>query len=343
MKVRKETKIGILVVVALALLFIGFNYLRGIYVFDKSRTFYGIYDKINGLEKSNPVVLNGFKVGQIKNIEIIQDGTGNLLVTMSVDKDFDIPQDTKALLRAADLLGSMQIQLVMGNSAVLAQSGDTLTPDIEKDLVEGVNEQIRPIKNKAEGLISSVDSVIKVIEVILNPQSQENLVQSFKGINDAIASLQRTSFRIDTLVQEEKIRISQILENINQLSAVMADNGSELDNIIKNFSQISDTLAKAKISETLLNANLALNSVNEVVDKINNGEGSLGMLINNPELYNRLESASSNLDLLVEDIRVNPNRYVQFSVFGRKNKSIELTKSELEQLKEYVKDAEQNK
>lgn len=340
MKVRKETKIGIVVVIAIALLFIGFNYLKGNYVFEKSRTFYGVYGRINGLEKSNPVVLNGFKVGQVKTIEIIKDGTGNLLVTMSINEEFDIPKDTKGLLRASDLLGSMQIQLVMGKSSVLAQSGDTLTPDIEKDLVEGVNEQLRPIKNKAEGLISSVDSVIKVIEVILNPQSQGNLIQSFKGINDAIASLQRTSFRLDTLVRDEKVRISQILGNINSLSAVLAQNGDNLNNIIANFSQISDTLAKANISGTLANANEALSSVSDVVDKINRGEGSLGMLINNPELYNKLESASKNLDLLVEDIRINPNRYVQISLFGRKNKTIELSQKELEELKKYVNDSE---
>lgn len=338
MKVRKETKIGIVVVIAIALLFIGFNYLKGNYVFEKSRTFYGVYDKINGLEKSNPVVLNGFKVGQVKSVEIIKDGSSNLLVTMSVNEDFDIPKDSKGLLRSSDLLGSMQIQLIMGNSSVLAQSGDTLTPDIEKDLVEGVNEQLRPIKNKAEGLISSVDSVIKVIEVILNPQSQGNLIQSFKGINDAIASLQRTSFRLDTLVREEKVRISQILHNINDLSYVLAQNGDNLSNIIENFSQISDTLAKANISETLTNANEALLSVNEVVDKINKGEGSLSMLINDPELYNNLESATTNLDLLMEDIRINPNRYVQISLFGRKNKTIELSKKELEELKKYVND-----
>ncbi len=342
MKVRKETKIGIIVVLAIILLFVGFNYLKGVYVFEKARTFYGVYHKVNGLEKSNPIVLNGFKVGQVKNIEIIQDGSGNLLVTISVREEFDIPKDTRALLKSADLLGSMEIQLVLGNSSVLAESGDTLSPSIEKDLVEGVNEQLRPIKNKAEGLISSVDSVIKVIEVILNPQSQNNLVQSFNGINNAIASLERTSFRIDTLVREEKLRISQILENINSLTSVLSSNGDQLNNIIQNFSQISDTLAKANIAETLLKANDALSTVNVLVEKINNGEGSLGMLINNPELYNKLESASTNLDLLMEDVRVNPNRYVQFSVFGRKNKSVELTKQELEELKEYVKDSENN-
>lgn len=340
MKIRKETKIGIVVVVAIALLFFGFNFLKGVYVFKDTREFYGIYHRINGLEKSNPVMLNGFKIGQVKNIEIQNNGSGNLLVTMTINKDFDIPSDTKALLKAGDILGSMQIHLLLGESNTLAQSGDTLIPDVEGDLVEEVNAQLRPIKNKAEGLISSVDSVIKVIEVILNPQSQNNLVESFRGINSAIASLQRTSFRIDTLVREEKVRIGQILDNINNLSAVMSNNGEELDNIITNFSQISDTLARANIAGTILKANEALADVEKITTKINNGEGSLGMLINNPELYNKLESASTNLDLLIEDIRVNPNRYVQFSVFGRKNKSVELTKKELEQLKEYVKDSE---
>lgn len=340
MKIRKETKIGILVLAAIVLLFVGFNYLKGVYVFEQSRIFYGVYHRINGLEKSNPVMLNGYKIGQVKKIEIENNGTGMLLVTMAINEEFDIPKDSKALLKAGDLLGSMQIHLILGNSAQLAVSGDTLTPEVEGDLVEEVNAQLRPIKMKAESLISSVDSVIKVIEVILNPESQNNLVQSFKGINDAIASLQRTSFRIDTLVREEKIRIGHILDNINNLSTVLSANGGQLDNIIKNFSQISDTLAKANISETILKTNAALADFQKVMTKVNNGEGSLGMLINNPELYNNLESATKNMDLLMEDIRVNPNRYIQFSVFGRKNKSVELTKKELEELQKYVKDSE---
>lgn len=341
MKVRKEVKIGIIVVVAVILLIFGFNYLKGVYIFKDTRVFYGVYHRINGLEKSNPVMLNGFKIGQVKNIEIEDNGTGNLLVTMAINEDFNIPRDSKALLKAGDILGSMQIHLILGHSSELAQSGDTLTPDVEGDLVEEVNAQLRPIKRKAEGLISSVDSVIKVIEVILNPQSQNNLVESFKGINNAVANLQRTTFRIDTLVRDEKVRIGHILDNINKLSQVLSDNGDELDNIINNFSQISDTLARANISETLIKANSALSDFEKVMTKINNGEGSLGMLINDPDLYNRLESATTNLDLLMEDIRVNPNRYIHFSVFGRKNKNVELTRKELEELKEYVRDSEQ--
>ena len=336
MKLRKETKIGLVVFVAIALLYLGFNFLKGINVFNKPVVFYGVYHRINGLETSNPVMLNGFKVGQVRNIEFADEQSGNLLVTMSLEKNIDIPSDTRALLKAGDLLGSMQVHLILGTSSKLAHSGDTLTPDVEADLVEEVNAQIRPIKMKAESLISSVDSVIQVIETILNPHSQQNLIESFRGINHAIASLQRTAFRVDTLVQEERVTISKILGNIEHLSQTLSDNSGELSNIISNFSQISDTLAKADLAQTITRANSALAEVENITRKINSGEGSLGLLVNDPDLYNRLEAASNNLDLLMEDIRVNPNRYIHFSVFGRKDKSNQLSRSELEELKKYV-------
>ncbi len=342
MKIRKEVIIGIVVIVAIGLLVVGLNYLKGVNVFSQPRVYYGVYEKINGLEESNPVIINGYKIGQVKSIKILNDGTGRLLVTIMIDKEIAIPADTKALLKSGDLLGSMQVHLILGKSSELAVSGDTLTPDVEGDLVEEVNAQLKPIKLKAESLISSVDSVIRVIEVILNAESQQNLIESFKGINNAIASLERTSFRVDTLVAEQREKINSIFTNIDNLSSTLSANSNELDNIIKNFSQISDTLAQADIAATVVKANAALADVQKITEKIERGEGSLGMLINNPDLYNKLESASNELDLLVEDIRINPNRYVQFSVFGRKNKNIELSRSELEELKEYVNSEKDN-
>jgi len=325
---------------AAALIYFGLNFLKGINIFNTPTIYYGVYEKVNGLQTSNPVILNGYKIGQVKSIEMSKTQRGRLTVEMLIYEDVDIPKDSKAVLRSADLLGSMQVQIQLGRSIELAQTGDTLTPDIEADLVDEVNAQIAPIKRKAEGLISSVDSVIRVIEAILNTDSQQNLIESFTGINNAIASLQRTAFQVDTLVREERQKISAIFANVQNLTEVLSKNGDQLDNIIKNFSQISDTLAKANIAQTIVNANAALADVSKVVEKINSGEGSLGMLINNPEMYNRLEAASKNLDLLTEDIRINPNRYVHFSVFGRKNKNVELSEAELKELKEYVNSQE---
>lgn len=336
LSIRKETKIAIVVLLALVVAYAGINFLKGVHVFKKPTTYYGVYERVNGLGVSNPIVMNGYKIGQVSSIDMLKTGRGELLVEMTIYEDLDIPKDTRAVLRSADLLGSMQIQFVRGISSEWAQSGDTLTPDIEGDLVDEVNEQIRPIKVKAESLISSVDSVIKVVEAILNTQSQDNIIESFSGINNAIASLERTAFQIDTIVREERDRISVIFENVQNLSRAMNDNSAELENIIQNFSAISDTLAKADIAQTINSANKALADVQEVVEKINKGEGSLGLLINDDGLYQKLDKAADNMDHLVEDIRINPNRYIHFSVFGRKNKSVELSQKELEELREYV-------
>ena len=340
MAIRKETKIGLVVIAAIILFVVGFYFLKGIYIFDRPMIYHSIYTKINGLETSNPVMINGYKVGQVKRIDILKDGSGKLLVTIMVNEEVGIPKDTKALLKPGDLLGSMQLNLVLGESLEMAQNGDTLAPEISGDLFEEVNEQLRPIKVKTKTLLTSVDSVLKVIESILNTESQQSIIQSFKGINNAVANLERATFTIDTLVRDEKQRISNIFRNIDELTAVLNANGDELENIVTNFSQISDSLAKADVAATIRQANDALVEVDEIVTKINKGEGSLGMLVNNPGLYNKLDSAANNLDLLVEDLRVNPNRYVQFSVFGRKNKNVELTRKEMEQLKEYIKETE---
>ncbi len=336
MKIRKETKIGIVVVAAILLLYIGVNFLKGVHVFNKPVVHYGIYERVNGLQASNPVVVKGYKIGQVRSVDLIDGGRGGLLVTMTIYEEVEIPKDSRASLKSADLLGSMQIDIKLGQSAIMAQSGDTLTPSVEGDLVDEVNAQLRPIKLKAESLISSVDSVIKVIEVILNPQSQQNLIESFNGINNAIASLERTAFRIDDMVKEEKDRLSSILKNIDNITRVMSENSANLTQILENFSAISDNLAKADIARTINSANEALSEMKTVVDKINSGEGSLGLLIKDDKLYKNLASASDNLDLLMEDMRVNPNRYIQLSVFGKKTKKVELSKSEMEQLKEYI-------
>ncbi|MFN2430319.1 MAG: MlaD family protein, partial [Cryomorphaceae bacterium] len=261
--------------------------------------------------------------------------------TITVNEEIEIPKDSKALLKPGDLFGSMQINIEMGASNELAMTGDTLIPERSGDLFSEVNEQLRPIKIKTKSLLGSIDSVLQVIEAILNTESQENLVQSFRGINASIQNLERATFRIDTLVGEERVRIRAIFKNIEEVSTVLKDNSDEFANVIQNFSTISDTLAQADIAGTITKANKALTEVDQIVEKINKGEGSLGMLINNPGLYNRLDSAAKNLDYLVEDIRVNPNRYIHFSVFGRKNKSVDLTKKELEQLKDYVKSSEE--
>jgi len=316
-----EIKIGVITVVAVALFYWGFNYLKGTNLFDKKREFYAIYDQVNGLVTSNTVVLNGFKVGVVEEIDFVPGDTkGRLLVKYAINKDIDIPDNSIAKIQN-DLLGTASIVLILGDSPRMAQRGDTLKSELAVTLQQEVSLQMLPIKAKAEGLMMSLDSVLAVIQYIFNEQTRDNLARSFESIKITIKNLEHASFNVDTLMSSQRHRLTVILGNVESISTNLKNNNEKVSNIINNFSSLSDTLAKSNINQTINTTNQTLIEFNQIVEKINSGQGSLGLLINNDSLYYKLESASNNLDLLFVDMKANPDRYVQFSVFGNRNKS----------------------
>ena len=341
MKISREVKIGFLVVLALGLLYFGLNFLKGIDIFDKQQVYHVQYNSVNGLETSNPVVINGYQVGIVRKIKLLKEKQGQLVVTFALNEDFELPKDTKARLQSADLLGSMQVNLLLGRSNEMAANGDTLRGEVESGLKEAVNEQIRPLKNRAENLISSMDSTLTIVQSILDEDAQGNLTASFRGLKDAIGTVQDATRRMDTLIARESRSLGVIFDNVESISTNLRENNEEISNIMANLSQVSDTLAQANIAQTINNANSAINGFDEIVGRIERGEGSLGLLVNNDTLYDNLESASKQLDLLIEDIRVHPKRYVHFSIFGRKEQGTKLTRKELQQLEKYLDEQEE--
>jgi len=341
MKLSREFKIGIVAILGLALMYAGINYLKGIMVFSSQRTYFAIYPKVDGLQKSNPVIVNGYAVGQVKSITLMGDSAHSLLVEMLISEDnLEIPSDTWARILSGGLLGTNEIQLVLGTNTDLAESGDTLQSSIEIGLMESVNKEIIPLKLKTEQLISDIDSIITIFQAVLNENTRKDLENSFKSISGAIQSLEKTAFRLDTLVIEEKDKLSLILDHVESIAGNLKNSNAELTNIIKNFSTLSDSLAQSNIKDAIFNASKAMNDVSLITDKINRGEGTMGMLINNDSLYNNLTQASQQLDLLLEDFRLHPNRYVHVSVFGgKKEKGVKLSRTEMEELKkELLKD-----
>lgn len=317
----KEVKVGILVTVAIGLFIYGFNFLKGKNLFSTERKFYAVYQNIQGLVEANPIQVNGFKVGQVRRIEFMPDNSGRIIVTMVIDNDdVRIPKGSIARI-TSDLLGSSSIELQLGQGNIYAQSGDTLISDIQEDLKEAVDKRIAPLQRKVEGLISSIDSVVTIVQAILNEDARENLTQSFEGVKNAILSLERTSMRLDTLMASEKHKLSNIFSKIESISSNIANNNEKITNVINNFSSISDTLAKANFKQTIDNANNAISQTTSILEKINSGQGSMGMLINNDSLYKALEKSSADLDKLIIDLRVNPERYMHFSIFGRKDRN----------------------
>ena len=310
----KELRIGILVVMSIVVLVWGINYLKGSNLFDNSRTFYAIYGNIGGLQEGSGVSVNGYKVGVVKRILLLTDKNYSLLVEISIEKDIDIPSNSVSKIVNTDIMGSKGISLILGDSNTNAQKGDTLYYDMDRSLKEEVNKQILPLKNKAEQLIGSIDSIVTVITSVLSKDARESLTKSLVSLDNTFTTMSQTMTKVSKIVDQNDERISSIIKNLE-------GNNDEITNILKNFSELSDDIAKSNIKTTLA-------SLNEISKKISDSEGSLGMFINDKDLYLNLEKSSKELEVLIKDIKLNPKRYVGFSFLGGKSKSYKNPKEE---------------
>lgn len=319
MKRNKEIKIGLLFIVVIAILVWGINYLKGKNIFTIERIYYANYLNINGLQVSNPVFLNGYKIGQVKEMKL-SENYNRVQVSISVQEDIKIPKNTIARIFSEDLLGSKAIELILGNSTITAKPKDILLSEVQAGLGDEVNKQILPIKLKAVKLMSSFDSVLIIIQSILNEKSIINLRNSIDNISIAISSLKNSLGVLDVTLTDHKNDLSDIITNAESFTDNLKKNNEKISNIITNFSEISDTIASLQLTQTLSNANKAMKDVTQLIGKVNNGEGSLGMLINNDTLYKNLNTSSEELKDLLKDVKLNPHRYVHISVFGRNPK-----------------------
>jgi len=320
-KLSKEVKVGIVTTLAIGCFIYGFNFLKGRDLFSSQRKFYAVYNNIDGLVEANPLMINGFKVGIVGKIVLANDTSTSVIVTLLLDNDVKIPRNSVAKVVSSDILGSKAVQLILGKGITYAESGDTLVSAQEDDLKTAVNKTIAPLQEKAVGLISSIDSVMVVVQQVFNESARQNLAKSFESIKLAITSLETTSYRLDTMVQSEKSKISSILSKVNTLATTLANNSDKLGNVINNFSNISDSIAKSNLTSAINNADVALGQASQIMTKINSGQGTMGMLINNDSLYRKLDKSSEDLDKLLKDLRINPERYVRISVFGRKDRN----------------------
>lgn len=316
---RKYTFIGILVVIILAGSYWGFNYLKGNDLFNQQNTYHIVYERIDGLNISSPVTINGFKVGQVTDIQMLQDQNAKLLVSISLDGEYVLPDSSVARIYSMDLMGTKGISIEMGSSLNTHKENDTLIAAMEQSLRDQVNMQMLPIKNQAEELMKEMESAIAVVKFIFNEETRRNLQKSFASIKRTVDYLESSSMSLDSLMTDQKTRIARILEYTERITFNISESNEEITNAIENFSAFSDTLLAIDIAKTVNQANQVMTDISMITDKINSGEGSLGMLINNDSLYLELERASVNLDRLVWDIRMNPNRYVNIKLidFGK--------------------------
>lgn len=315
MKIKNETKVGVLAAFAIALLIIGYNFLKGNSIFSSETTLYAKYTHVDGLGVSKPVLVNGFQIGRVDKLELKPDGT--IMATLKIKDQYEIPKNTIARLESTDLLGGKAIVMVLGNSTEIAEDGFILNANVEKSLMESV----QPVQKKAELIITKMDSILTSVNSILNPSFQKNVDKSFTSIASTLGALEATSKKVDALVGSESSKLSSILSNVEAITANFKNNGAKIDAVLSNLNKVTDNVAALNFKSTIDNANKAVADLQVMVSELKAGKGSLGKLLNDDAMYNNLTSASKNLDALMIDLKANPKRYVHFSVFGGKNKT----------------------
>jgi len=334
--VSKEFRIGALVIGGLILLILGVNYLKGFNPFQPSNTYYAAYSAIDGLAVSNPVVVNGFKVGQVTEVAFSDEGDGSLMVAFKIEQStLRIPRDTRAKIVSSDVFGTKAIDLIAGEDEMLAEPGDTLMSDLEMGIAEAVRIELLPLKNKTDQLIDGVDDILENLKAVFEADATLGLPTAFESIQRTVESLEQTSIQLDNMVAENRSALNGIMTNVEGITANIKDHNDELANVMENFSEISDSLAAVNFAETVKRANSALAHVDEITRKINMGEGSLGQLVNSDSLHDGLIATNNELQYLINDLYLNPWRYVRVSVFGKKQEKA-LSKKELKKLKAII-------
>lgn len=300
-----EVKTGILVILGIALFVFGFSYLKSNDIFVSDRTFYAVYSDVEGVVNGTPVTVNGLPVGSIQNISFYK--RNQLLVKFRVENDIQFSVNSLAQIYETGLIGGKALAIIPANDkATNAISNDTLQSSIAPGLTDLVNKKITNLQLKIESMVMSADSVLFKINRVFDDSTRNNLRKSVSSFNTTISDLSETSSMIKSIIQLNKNNVDLTLSNFSQISKDLSDvssslNDGNLDITLSNFKNSSDNLSKILID-------------------INQGDGTLSKLIKNDSLFNNLNDASKSIDLLLEDIRLNPNRYIHFSVFGKKNK-----------------------
>ena len=301
----KEVKVASITILAGIILFIGVRFLKGIDIFSNVNTYYVIYDDIDGLKTSNPVILNGMPVGRVSNINILQERNNKLLVSLEISKDLAIRNKTVALLTDPDLLGDKAISLtITGNN--IAESGDTLVSRIDKGLTGLLESKANPIIEALDSTLNSLNSVLK----------------EYQGMGENVQkTVENASIITGKVAQINISDLQASLSNLKKMSSDMTEVSTELKPLAVKMNAVADSVNTIPMGEISANLQTSIAKLDKILKSIDEADGSLGLLVNDKELYNNLDQTVKDLDKLFVDLREHPKRYVHFSLFGKKDKA----------------------
>ena len=311
MKISNEVKVGAAALVTIVIFIWLYSFLKGKDIFQLEANYYAIYDKVGGLTESNPVEVNGFKVGVVKSVKFLDATSGKLLVTFSVTRSIKLPVNTVAEIVPVSPLGGMKAQFIYGNGAEFYESGDTIAGKVAPTIFDIISEDILPLKDKISNLIVTLDSVTSGLNEIMDDKFKSSITETIYNLNETSGSLKR-------IVSSEEAELKNTMENINKFSLMLAENSENLGNTFSNLAKITDTLSAADIYGTATNLKASLEKAFVTLDNLNSGKGSAGKLMTDDTLYANLSNSLESLNALLIDMKTNPQKYVHFSIFGKK-------------------------
>ncbi len=308
MKLSIEVRLGIIITITIAVIIWGLNFLKGKNILKATNDYYAIYDQIGGLDVNSKVLMNGYRIGQVEDIYFNDDGSGMLTIVMGIRKTHNIPVGSISEIFSSDLLGTKAVQIVLANNDKLYIDGDTMLSGFKFGIDKKLEEQLLPVKDKAEKLIVTIDSLLQNLQYVFDEETMGSLKESIKNLEEISGNIS------DMLEANSKLRA--MIGHIESISKNLSDNNEAISEAIQNFASISDSLAQSNLKTTVEKTNLTLEQTHILLKKVNDGEGTLGMLVNNDTLYRHLEDVSRDLDMLLLDLQENPKKYINVSVFG---------------------------
>ncbi len=310
MKISNESKVGIFAAISITILILGYNYLKGRDLFTRTKTYYAVFNTVDGLIASNPVLINGYRIGQVSNVALMTDDSLKLLVEIEVQSNINVPLNSTIKVFSSDFFGSKSVELVLGDEPRLAQNKDTLNPFMEPGFTDNLNQITAPLREKVKSILEGLDSTFNGESGAALRAAMERLPITIDHLNSTMVSIENT---VDT-------KVADLLDHAIQIERMVLQNEGVIKQTLGNLKTFTDTLNALELQNTMQRANAVLSSLDTTLNNINQGKGTLGQLAQNRELYDQMENVSRDLDALLKDLKEHPGRYVRFSVFGKKEK-----------------------
>lgn len=316
MKISNETKVGAIAVVVITVLILGFNFLKGNRLFSKSTVIFGKYDNINGLTPSNPILINGLQVGSVEKISADKN-MRELVVSFTITRDINIPKNSIALI-VPNPLSTTRVEIKLGDSKEFLKNNDYILTDANSGLLDDVMKRVDPVLFEVKNAVRTLDTLLSTINKVVDKKAKENISNTLDNINRISASMLISTASLEMLLNNQTGALAKTLNNVNAITGNLASNNEKINGVISNLDKTTANFSRLDLQKTLSILDTTINEFRSLAAKLNNEKGTLGLMLNDPSLYRNLASTGNKLNLLLDDIRVNPKRYVSISVFGKK-------------------------